>query len=208
MERLLEHLAARRTLLVLDNCEHVIDGVAALVEALLAGTAQHDASWRPAAKAWASAANRSIRCARCRCRRPRICTRCKVPSRCASSSIARGSRCPTSRSTPTTPRRSRRSAGAWTALRWRSNWRRRACRCCRWPRSPRGWTTASACSPAAAAHCRATRRCKRRCSGATSSWRRRSSACCARCRSSPAAGRCRRRPTSRRPPTSTKRWRC
>ncbi len=37
VERLREHLAARPTLLVLDNCEHVIDGAAALVEALLAG---------------------------------------------------------------------------------------------------------------------------------------------------------------------------
>ena len=36
--RLLGHLAARRALLVLDNCEHVLDGVVALVEALLAGS--------------------------------------------------------------------------------------------------------------------------------------------------------------------------
>ncbi|MFT3821623.1 MAG: tetratricopeptide repeat protein [Rubrivivax sp.] len=38
-ERLRDHLAARPALLVLDNCEHVIDGAAALVEALLAGVA-------------------------------------------------------------------------------------------------------------------------------------------------------------------------
>lgn len=38
IERLREHLAARATLLVLDNCEHVIEGAAALVEALLAGS--------------------------------------------------------------------------------------------------------------------------------------------------------------------------
>lgn len=37
VERLREHLAASPTLLVLDNCEHVIDGAAALVDALLAG---------------------------------------------------------------------------------------------------------------------------------------------------------------------------
>jgi predicted ATPase/DNA-binding winged helix-turn-helix (wHTH) protein len=36
MTRLLEHLAARRALLVLDNCEHVMDGVLGLVDALLA----------------------------------------------------------------------------------------------------------------------------------------------------------------------------
>ena len=35
-----------------------------------------------------------------------------------------------------------------------------------------------------------------------------SSACCARCRCSPAAGRCRPRRRSRRPSTSTRRWRC
>jgi predicted ATPase/DNA-binding winged helix-turn-helix (wHTH) protein len=38
MQRLLEHLAAHPALLVLDNCEHVIDGVAAVVDAVLAGS--------------------------------------------------------------------------------------------------------------------------------------------------------------------------
>jgi len=38
MQRLLEHLALRHTLLVLDNCEHVIDGVVALADELLNGT--------------------------------------------------------------------------------------------------------------------------------------------------------------------------
>ncbi|WP_295643659.1 winged helix-turn-helix domain-containing protein [uncultured Methylibium sp.] len=37
LTRLREHLAARHLLLVLDNCEHVIEGAAALAEALLAG---------------------------------------------------------------------------------------------------------------------------------------------------------------------------
>jgi len=39
MQRLLERLAARRELLVLDNCEHLIEGVVVLVDALLAGAA-------------------------------------------------------------------------------------------------------------------------------------------------------------------------
>jgi predicted ATPase len=39
MQRLLEHLAARGTLLLVDNCEHVIDGVVSVVEALLSGGA-------------------------------------------------------------------------------------------------------------------------------------------------------------------------
>ncbi len=38
MAPLLEHLSARRTLLVLDNCEHVLDGVVALVDAVLRGS--------------------------------------------------------------------------------------------------------------------------------------------------------------------------
>jgi predicted ATPase/class 3 adenylate cyclase len=37
-ERIVEFLAAKRALLLLDNCEHVLDGVAALVEAVLPGT--------------------------------------------------------------------------------------------------------------------------------------------------------------------------
>jgi predicted ATPase/DNA-binding winged helix-turn-helix (wHTH) protein len=37
VERLREHLAASPALVVLDNCEHVIDGASALAEALLAG---------------------------------------------------------------------------------------------------------------------------------------------------------------------------
>ena len=73
IERLLDHLAARRTLLVLDNCEHVIDGVVALVEALLAGGGEHDDPGHQPRSAWASAASRSIRCARCRCRRRTTC---------------------------------------------------------------------------------------------------------------------------------------
>ena len=44
--------------------------------------------------AWACAASRSIRCARCRCRRRTTWTRCRPPSRCASSSTARGWRLP------------------------------------------------------------------------------------------------------------------
>lgn len=39
LQRLVERLAAGRTLIVLDNCEHVIDGVVVLVDALLAGAA-------------------------------------------------------------------------------------------------------------------------------------------------------------------------
>lgn len=45
-ERLREHLAASPTLLVLDNCEHVIDGAAALAESLLSGVGTHESPAR------------------------------------------------------------------------------------------------------------------------------------------------------------------
>ena len=49
-----------------------------------------------------------------------------------------------------------------TASRWPSSWPRRACVRCRSPQSSPGSTTASRCSPAAAARrCRASRRCAR-----------------------------------------------
>jgi predicted ATPase/DNA-binding winged helix-turn-helix (wHTH) protein len=48
VERLRERLAASPTLLLLDNCEHVIDGAAALVEALLAGDPATDTTDTPA----------------------------------------------------------------------------------------------------------------------------------------------------------------
>jgi predicted ATPase/DNA-binding SARP family transcriptional activator len=41
-ERILDFLATRRTLLVLDNCEHVLDGARSLVAAVLAGSADVD----------------------------------------------------------------------------------------------------------------------------------------------------------------------
>jgi predicted ATPase/DNA-binding SARP family transcriptional activator len=42
LDRIVELLAARRLLLVLDNCEHVADEIAALAEAITAGTAAVD----------------------------------------------------------------------------------------------------------------------------------------------------------------------
>ena len=72
-----------------------------------------------------------------------------------------------SRSTSARRRRSRRSAGGWTGCRWRSSSPPRGCARCRSSSSPRGWTTASGCSPAAAApRCRATARCARSWTGA------------------------------------------
>ena len=72
--------------------------------------------------------------------------------------------------------------------------------------SPRGSTTASGCSPAAAApRCRGSRRCGRRSTGATTCSPRPSASCCAASPSSPAASRSRRprRSPARRSPRRT-----
>ena len=41
-DRIVEFLAPKRALLVLDNCEHVLEGAAALVQAVVAGTGRVD----------------------------------------------------------------------------------------------------------------------------------------------------------------------
>ena len=155
------------TLLVLDNCEHVIDGAVALVDALLASAGRTtDPRHQPRSLGRRRRTDLS-RCARCRCRPRRTCKRWWRPSRCASSWTARGSCCPTSRSMPTMPHRSRdlpparrHCAGDRAGRRARDDALR--------PTLPPGSTIASACSPAAAARCRVTRHCRRRFSGATS----------------------------------------
>ena len=63
--------------------------------------------------------------------------------------------------------RARRSAAAWTGSRSRSSWPRRGCARSRAASWPSAWTTASGCSPAAAApRSRATARCARSSTGA------------------------------------------
>ncbi len=100
-------------------------------------------------------------------------------------------------------RRSRaRSAGASTASRWRSSWRRPAPPRSGWRDWPPVSTIASSCSPAAAGpRCRGIRRCGRRSTGATSCSPRSSASSCVAWRSSPAASPWRRRAPSRRPPS-------
>ena len=135
---------SRRTLIVLDNCEHVIDAAVESIETLLANCAALKSS-RRAARRSAWRASRSSPCARCRCRRRRSSTRFDDPRPCGSSSTMRGSCCPTSTSTSATPRRSSRSAAVSTASRSRSSWPRRGFACSRSTRFARGSTTASGC---------------------------------------------------------------
>src|SRR5579862_3715740 len=51
-ESIVDFLRTRQVLLVLDNCEHLLDGAASLAEAVLAG-APASGCWPPAGRAWA-----------------------------------------------------------------------------------------------------------------------------------------------------------
>ncbi|HET6815073.1 MAG TPA: hypothetical protein VFJ69_13905 [Actinomycetota bacterium] len=66
-QTLLDRVAAAETVLVLDNCEHVLDGVADLATRLLDGAAPLRIL-APARPRSASTARPSMRWTRCRCR--------------------------------------------------------------------------------------------------------------------------------------------
>ena len=122
------HLGPRRVLLVLDNCEHVIDGVVAVGRGsarrqcrratILAtsreglGVAGEQVYPVRSLSLPASADDLPARAGR------------RVGARLRRSRAAGA--CRTSRSMPTMLRRWPRSAGGWTASRWPSNWRPRA----------------------------------------------------------------------------------
>ena len=113
MDMLLRLVGDRRMLLVLDNCEHLLDASAALVVALLGGC--------PAVTGVATS-REPIRVAGEVSWRVR---RCRWPTRRSSCSPPRATGSPISASATTTPPPRRRSACASTACRWRSSWRRR-----------------------------------------------------------------------------------
>lgn len=117
IDQLAAFLAHRAPLIVLDNCEHLIDACAELAHALLSASPDC-AFWRRAAGRWESAASTSSPSLRWRRTTRRNC--CGTgPSPCARSS---GS------PTPTAPRSSG-CARAWTGCRWPSNWPRPGCGC-------------------------------------------------------------------------------
>ncbi|MGR6914911.1 BTAD domain-containing putative transcriptional regulator [[Actinomadura] parvosata] len=105
-ERLPAVLAARPTLLVLDNCEHVVEQVATLA-GRCCGPPPGCACWPPARSRCASRARRCGACRRWGRRRRWSC-----------SPHGRGS-------SPTATWR--RSARGWTASRWPWSWPRRGC---------------------------------------------------------------------------------
>jgi DNA-binding SARP family transcriptional activator len=165
--RLVAALADRRMLLVLDNCEHVVEAAAGLAHRLLSAC--------PMLRVLATS------------REPLGITGETLwpvpplalpppgtaPTEALGYPAARlfADRPPrsgrTSPSTPPTPTPSGGSAAQSTGCRWRSSWLRRGCAHCRSRRSPVVWTTASRCCPAATApRRRGTRRYGRWWSGA------------------------------------------
>ena len=145
MDRLVAAIREREALLILDNCEHVIESAAAFAHRVLGecrrlrilATSREplgitgEALWlvEPLALPAGTPAP-----ARSSPLPPSSC--CETgPARCAG----------ISRSTRARRRRWRASAGRWTGCRWRSSWPRPGCGPCPSISSPAGSTTGSAC---------------------------------------------------------------
>ena len=152
VDRLCAALADRDAVLILDNCEHVIDAAAALAERLLTdcprvrivatsreplqipGETLHVVAPLPAPPAAGAAGGHPAPTRRCACSRT-------APPRWSTGSSSKRP----------TPRRSPGSAAPWTGCRSPSSWPPPGCARSPRPSSPSASTTASRCSPAAAA---------------------------------------------------------
>ena len=144
------HLAEARALVVLDNCEHLLEVCAATAEALLHGCPRRSPSSRRAGRRSASPARLTGVCPRSRCHRS---ARRRSPSRrspspmpCAFSSSGQ------ERCAPNFSRRRRqcsddcaRSATTSMGFHSRSSWQRRVFASSASSESPPGWATASSC---------------------------------------------------------------
>jgi len=170
-ESIVEFLRMKRLLLVLDNCEHVLDAAAELAERCLAGS--------PGLRILATSreglaiAGEQVRPLRSL---PTPDAAAAIDAIAATDSVAlfverRERHGPILRSTPRTPRQSARSAAGLTVSRSRSSSRRRGSR--RWDRSRLlgGSMSGFVCSQGAAAGpSNVTRRCGRRSNGRTRCW--------------------------------------
>ncbi|WP_232283947.1 AfsR/SARP family transcriptional regulator [Saccharomonospora glauca] len=197
LDQLVDALRDRRVLLVVDNCEAVLDPVAAVVSRLLRALPElrvlatsreplgvtGELVWE--VPRWA------FRTGRRRARRtttPRPCGGPWPSVRCGCSSPAPGPPIPDSRSPRTPWRPSARSAADSTDCRWRWSWRPPACggwdptSCCR------DWTIDSGCSPVGRGTCRnGSAPYGLSSSGAGGCWRTRSGWCCGGWPCTPAA---------------------
>ena len=94
-EYLFEVLADADCLLVIDNCEHLIEPVAELVDAMLAALPGVCECWPPAGNRWASSARRCAWCRRWACPPPARRRRMRPTTRrCACWSSGRGRSAP------------------------------------------------------------------------------------------------------------------
>ena len=207
-DRLIAAIREREALLILDNCEHVIEPAAVFAHRVL-GECQRlrilatsreplgitgEALWvvEPLALPEEDAGSADIESS------PAVQLLRDRAARCAG----------TSPPTQARWRRWRASAGRLTGCRWRSSWPRPGCAPCPSTSSPAASTTGSACSPAAAGpRCRGTGRCARWSTGAGSCSPTPSGWSCAGSRCSP-AGRAWKRPNGSAPATRSSRIRC
>ncbi|MFC7745007.1 BTAD domain-containing putative transcriptional regulator [Nocardiopsis composta] len=188
IERALEVFGDKRLLLIVDNCEHLIDEVTDVVARMLPAC--------PGVRIMATSREPiGITGERLLAVPPLELPRRAPPPRrpagtrrCSSSPTGCAPSRPASRWTTATPRRWCGSAGSWTGCRWPWSWPRSGCARCRFPSWPSGSPTGSGCWPAAPARCGpGTRRWRRWWTGAGSCWTRRSGRCCAGWRCSAAA---------------------
>ena len=127
---LFERLKDTAALVILDNCEHVIDAAAGLAVRLL-DAAPGYGSCAPARSRWTSTVRPCSSSHRSRSPTPSSCSPVEpTPNACVTDGRVRRRRCST-------------SAARSTACRWRSSSPRPGPRRCRSTTSPGGWTIAS-----------------------------------------------------------------
>lgn len=170
--RLVAALSERPLLLILDNCEHVVDSAARLAHRLL-GACPELRVLATSREALGITGEGLCPLPRSPCHRPR-----RTPS--TRWNIRRSACSPTvpppyariwTRRPSSAP--SSGSASRSTGSRWPSSWPPHACARSPWRRSPPAWTTGSGCSRAATVRRRpGTGRCVRWSSGAGTCWAR------------------------------------
>ena len=179
-EHVANALGAKQLMLVLDNCEHVIDAAAGMAEAVLhaSSAVRVLATSREPLRIEVS---RSTGCHLWQCPPKATRTRkdCCVTVRFDCLSRVPAQRIRTSHWAgllrPSWPE----SAGGSTAFRWRSSWRRHAAACSGFRKLQPGSMIGSTCSAAVTErHCRGTRPCWRRSIGATTCSPSLSGRCC------------------------------
>ncbi len=193
-DTLCAHLKARQLLLILDNCEHLLDACATLAEAVLrsaAGTTILATSREPLHVA----GEQTYPLQSLSLPEPSASAEAVSRSEAVQLFVERARRqLPDFELTTARTRRSPSCASTSTAFRWRWNWRRPEFARCRSSRSMLVCTIASSCSRARTArHCRASRRCAPRSTGATTCSPGPSDRCCNACRYLPEGGRLKRR---------------